>query len=146
MYVSRWFWPTVKLLPLDLSGDLTDYEFLLKLCQQMNDLLAATTELAGQVKINTEAIEALQTDVNNILTELEKVKNGDYVSLYLDSIINYIDNNLEGLVGRVVKYIIFGLSQDGHFVAMIPSTWDFIHFNTVMDYSSPQYGHLVLQW
>lgn len=146
MYVSRWFWPTVKLLPLDLSGDLTDYEFLLKLCQQMNDLLAATTEIAGQVKINTEAIEALQTDVNNILTELEKVKNGDYVSLYLDSIINYIDNNLEGLVGRVVKYIIFGLSQDGHFVAMIPSTWDFIHFNTVMDYSSPQYGHLVLQW
>lgn len=146
MYVSRWFWPTVKLLPLDLSGDLTDYEFLLKLCQQMNDLLAATTEIAGQVKINTEAIEALQTDVNNILTELEKVKNGDYVSLYLDSIINYIDNNLEGLVGRVVKYIIFGLSQDGHFVAMVPSTWDFIHFNTVMDYSSPQYGHLVLQW
>lgn len=146
MYVSRWFWPTVKLLPLDLSGDLTDYEFLLKLCQQMNDLLAATTELAGQVKINTEAIDALQTDVNNILTELEKVKNGDYVSLYLDSIINYIDNNLEGLVGRVVKYIIFGLSQDGHFVAMVPSTWDFIHFNTVMDYSSPQYGHLVLQW
>lgn len=146
MYVSRWFWPTVKLLPLDLSGDLTDYEFLLKLCQQMNDLLAATTELAGQVKINTEAIDALQTDVNNILTELEKVKNGDYVSLYLDSIINYIDNNLEGLVGRVVKYIIFGLSQDGHFVAMIPSTWNFIHFNTVMDYSSPQYGHLILQW
>ena len=146
MYVSRWFWPTVKLLPLDLSGDLTDYEFLLKLCQQINDLLTATTELAGQVKINTEAIEALQTDVNNILTELEKVKNGDYVSLYLDSIINYIDSNLKGLVGRVVKYIIFGLSQDGHFVAMIPSTWDFIHFNTVMDYSSPQYGHLILQW
>lgn len=146
MYVSRWFWPTVKLLPLDLSGDLTDYEFLLKLCQQMNDLLSATTELAGQVKINTEAIDALQTDVNNILTELEKVKNGDYVSLYLDSIITYIDNNLEGIVGRVVKYIIFGLSQDGHFVAMIPSTWEFIHFNTVMDYSSPQYGHLVLQW
>lgn len=146
MYVSRWFWPTVKLLPLDLSGDLTDYEILLKLCQQINDLLTATTELAGQVKINTEAIEALQTDVNNILTELEKVKNGDYVSLYLDSIINYIDSNLKGLVGRVVKYIIFGLSQDGHFVAMIPSTWDFIHFNTVMDYSSPQYGHLILQW
>ena len=146
MFVSRFFWPTVKLLPMDLDGSLTDYEFLLKVCTKLNELIKSVNTLGGQVKLNTEAIEALQNDVTNIMAELEKVKNGDYVSLYLDSLINYIDNNLEGIVGRVVQFVVFGLSQDGHFVALVPKTWDFIHFNTVMDYSSPQYGHLVMQW
>lgn len=146
MYVSRFFWPTVRLLPLDLSGDITDYEFLLKLCQKINEIIENIDGFGDQIKLNTEAIEALKEDVTNIQSELEKIKNGDYVSLYLDSIINYIDNNLEGIVGRVVKFIIFGLTQDGYFSAMIPSTWEFIHFNTVMDYNDPLYGHLLLEW
>lgn len=146
MIVSRFFWPTIRLLPLDISGDITDYEFLLHVCHKMNELISAVDNIGNQVQLNTEAIEALQNDVNNILTELEKIKNGDYVSLYLDSIINYINNNLEGIVGNIVKFVIFGLSQDGHFVALTPSTWQFIHWDTIMDYSSQLYGHLVLRW
>lgn len=146
MYVSKFFWPTVRLLPLDLSGDITDYEFLLRVCKKINELIETTNGLANQVKLNTESIDALKEDVTNILTELEKIQNGYYVSLYLDSIIKYIDNNLEGIVGRAVKFIVFGLTQDGYFSAMIPSTWEFIHFNTVMDYNDPLYGHLILEW
>ena len=146
MFVSKFFWPTIRLLPLELSGDITDYEFLLKVCTKLNETITTLNQVGEQTQENKEAIEALQQDVDNIHSELEKVKNGDYVSLYLDSIINYINNNLQDLAGNIVKFIVFGLSQDGHFVAMIPSTWEFIHFNTIMDYSSPQYGHLVLQW
>ena len=146
MFVSKFFWPTIRLLPLELSGDITDYEFLLKVCRKLNETITTLNQVGEQTQENKEAIEALQQDVDNIHSELEKVKNGDYVSLYLDSIINYINNNLQDLAGNIVKFIVFGLSQDGHFVAMIPSTWEFIHFNTIMDYSSPQYGHLVLQW
>ena len=146
MFVSRFFWPTVKLLPMDLDGSLTDYEFLLKVCTKLNELIKSVNTLGSQVKLNTEAIEALQEDVANIMAELEKIKNGDYFSVYLDTLVNYIDNNLEGIVGRIMKFIIFGLSQDGHFVAMTPSTWQFIHWDTVMDYNSPLYGHLILQW
>lgn len=146
MIVSRFFWPTIRLLPLDISGDITDYEFLLRVCRKMNELISAVDKIGNQVQLNAEAIEALQNDVNNILTELEKIKNGDYVSLYLDSIINYINNNIEGMVGNIVKFVIFGLNQDGHFVALTPSTWQFIHWDTIMDYSSQLYGHLVLRW
>lgn len=146
MFVSRFFWPTIRLLPLDIEGDITDYEFLLKVCTKMNEIITTLDKVGNQVQLNTDAIEALQTDVQNIMTELEKVKNGDYVSLYLDSLINYINNNLQGLVGNIVKFVVFGLSQDGHFVAMTPSTWQFIHWDTIMDYSSQLYGHLVLRW
>ncbi len=140
--VSRFFWPTVRILPLDIEGDLTDYEFLLKLCTKMSEIIDALQVLPGM----QEAIKELQEDVISIMEELEKVKNGDYVSLYLDSIINYINNNLKELVGDIVKFVVFGLSQDGHFVAMIPDTWNFIHWDTIMDYNSPLYGHLVMRW
>lgn len=140
--VSRFFWPTVRILPLDIEGDLTDYEFLLKLCTKISEIIDALQALPGM----QEAIKELQEDVISIMEELEKVKNGDYVSLYLDSIINYINNNLKELVGDIVKFVVFGISQDGHFVAMIPSTWQFIHWDTVMDYNSPLYGHLVMRW
>lgn len=140
--LSRFFWPTVRLLPLDIEGDITDYEFLLKLCTKI-------TEIIDYLKVLPEmqdAIKELQGDVNNILEELEKVKNGEYVSLYLDAIIKYINENLQDFVGNIVKFVVFGLSQDGHFVAMTPSTWQFIHWDTIMDHRSPLYGHLVLRW
>lgn len=140
--VSRFFWPTVRILPLDIEGDLTDYEFLLKLCTKMSEIIDALQVLPGM----QEAIKELQEDVISIMEELEKVKNGDYFSLYLDSVINYINNNLKELVGDIVKFVVFGLSQDGHFIAMIPDTWNFIHWDTIMDYNSPLYGHLVMRW
>lgn len=146
MRVSPFFWPTVELLPLDIGGEITDYEFLLLLCRKINELIASLTKTQNQVLLNKEAIEALQEDVKNILSELEKVKNGDYISLYLDSLIDYINNNLKDLVGNIVKFVVFGLSQDGHFVAMTPATWQFIHWDTIMNYNSPLYGHLVLRW
>lgn len=142
MFVSRFFWPTVKLLPLDLSGDLTDYEFLTRVCNSLKEIIRVM-EAWGP---NFERITELEQDVANIESELEKIKNGDYVSLYLDSIISYINENLLGFVGNIAKFVVFGLSQDGHFVALVPSTWQFIHFDTIMDYSSELYGHLVLRW
>lgn len=140
--LSKFFWPTIRLLPLDIEGDITDYEFLLKMCTKINEVI----DTIGSLPQFKEAIEALQEDVQNIEEELEKIRNGEYVSLYLDSIISYINNNLQDLVGNIVKFVNFGLSQDGHFVALIPSTWQFIHWDTIMDYNSPLYGHLVLRW
>lgn len=54
------------------------------------------------------------------------------------------------IVGSLVKMVIFGLTDDGHFVAFIPDSWDDIIFNTTgLDISlalMPEYGHLVLSY
>lgn len=146
MLVSPFLWPMIHLLPLDLSGKLSDYELLEEICNKLNQIIEAGNNDHKQLMINTQAIAGLQTDVNNIQSELEKVKNGEYVSLYLDSIINYINNNLADIVGSIAKFVVFGLSQDGHFMITYPSSWSFIHWDTIMDYSSPLYGHLVMRW
>lgn len=146
MLVSPFFWSTIKLLPLELNGTLSDYEFLLVICRKLNELINSNNSLNSQVTLTTEAIQALQTDVANIESELEKIKNGDYVSLYLDSIINYINNNLQELVSSIAKFVVFGLTQDGYFCAYIPKNWDFLQFSTIMDGDSPLYGHLCIRF
>lgn len=146
MFVSRFFWPTVKLLPLDITGEITDYEFLLTVCRKIKEIIEVANLMGEQVNDNKEAIDALQLDVKNIETEIEKVKNGDYFSLYLEGLISYINNNLKDIVGNVVKFVVFGLDQEGYFVAMVPESWQFLHFSTIVDPTSEYYGQLILQW
>ena len=47
---------------------------------------------------------------------------------------------------EVVKQVYFGLTDDGHFVAYIPESWDDIIFDTGFDYDSDTYGRLILRW
>lgn len=139
------FW-CQKVLPLVYDESLSYYEVLCKLVEYINTIIQNQEYFNEQLKEYGLSIEQLKADVNLIKEELEKVKNGDYVSLYLDSIINWIDKNLQELVARIVKYVSFGLTKDGYFVTYIPPTWEFLQFDTIVDVNSELYGHLVLQW
>jgi hypothetical protein len=50
------------------------------------------------------------------------------------------------MVSKIVKYVAFGLDETGHFVADIPSSWQFLKFDTDVKIESPTYGHLLLSW
>lgn len=93
------------------------------------------------------AFLAVRQEMTELKEELDKVKNGEYVELYLDSIIAWIDANLQCLVSRIVKFVCFGLGDDGHFKAYIPETWRFLEFDTGMNPDdSETYGHLIIKW
>lgn len=139
------FWCN-KILPLVYDDSLSYYELLCKVVDFCNKLLENQNEIREILEQYGTDIESLKKDVNDLQTELEKVKNGDYLSLYIDSLQNWIDQNIQNLVARIVKYVFFGLTDDGHFIAYIPETWNFIHFDTIMSTDDELYGHLVLQW
>ena len=135
-----------KVLPLVYDESLSYYEVLCKLIKYTNTLIEnveSLNEILDNLDIN---LDDLQKDIDWRKEELEKVKNGDYVDLYLDSIISWIDKNIQELVGRIVKYVYFGLTKDGYFCAWIPQSWDFLWFDTIITPDSELYGHLVLQW
>lgn len=139
------FW-CQKVLPLVYDNSLSYYEVLCKVVEYLNQVIQQVDSNTNQININVKDIKQLQQELSIVQSELEKVKNGDYVSLYINALAEWIDSNLQELVGRVVKYVFFGLSDDGYFVAYIPDTWDFINFDTIIDTTSPLYGHLLLQW
>lgn len=140
-----YFW-CQKVLPLVYDNSLSYYEVLCKCVQYINDIIDNQKEMAGQITKNANDIAELQKEMELVMSELEKVKNGDYVSLYIDALASWIDNNLQQLVARTVKYVFFGLTANGYFAAYVPPAWDFIGWDTIMEPENPMYGHLVMYW
>lgn len=63
--------------------------------------------------------------------ELNKFREGGYLEqLYLDSLENWIDDNLKEIVPRIAKFVWFGLTDDGYFMAVIPENWKDVQFDT----------------
>lgn len=90
-------------------------------------------------------LEEYRKDVNELIQwaegEIEKIRSGGYLEqLYLDSLKNWIDTNLEKIVPRIAKLVWFGLTDDGYFMAVIPESWEEICFDTTVE------GNLVLQY
>lgn len=62
---------------------------------------------------------------------------------------DWMNANAIDLVGELVKMVFFGLTDDGHFVAFIPESWDDITFGTsgLDDFpAGVEYGHLTLSY
>ena len=133
-------------LPAVYGDELSYYEVLCKVRDKLND----TINILNQQGENVNALITLYNELNERVTSLENevdaIKNGEYVHLYLDSIVNWIDANLQCLVARIVKFVCFGLGDDGCFTAYIPATWAFLSFDTVATYDDPDYGKLIIQW
>ena len=90
--------------------------------------------------------EEVKKELVDIRKEIDEYVNGKLIPEYLKATQDYINNNLIDFVSEIVKYVVFGLSDDGHFVAYIPASWEFIAFDTVVDETSELYGHLLLKW
>ena len=110
-----------------------------EMVQKVNEFAETLEPIPGE-------IEQLQTDLANLEKTLQDVIDGKYVANLIPALSEWIDNNLQQLLQRMVKYVFFGISQDGYFCAYIPKSWQFITFDTVMDSTSPLYGHLILKW
>lgn len=145
-YLSTFRFWCQKVLPLVYDDSLSYYEVLCKVVDYINKLIENDKAMAEAILKNEQDIAQLKTEMEFVQSELEKIKNGEYMSVYIEALAKWIDANLQQLVSRVVKYVYFGLTGNGHFAAYIPATWDFLGFDTIMQYDNPMYGHLVMYW
>ena len=140
--ISITLWPEFK---ADVEAKLQAYE------EENAKFQEGVNNELQQAKADLEASQnAFQAEVEKTLGEFEStlnaIKNGEYVDLYLDSIKTYIDDNLKNFVSDIVKFVSFGLTNDGRFAAYIPETWRFLTFSTITDPTSPLYNHLVFTY
>lgn len=139
------FW-CQKVLPLVYDDSLSYYEVLCKVVDYINDLIKNNNEIADILEIYDGDIRLLKKDVKELQIELNKISNGEYMSIYIDALAKWIDNNLQELVGRIVKFVAFELDDSGYFIAYIPETWKFLKFDTIVDTENKNYGCLTIQW
>lgn len=79
----------------------------------------------------------------------EQILSGNFPDSMIDALNNWMEANGADILSDFVKFVFFGITDDGYFIATIPSSWDDIIFGTtgydevVPGYS---YGHLTLSY
>lgn len=69
---------------------------------------------------------------------------GDFPASTYAAMKAWWEANAVDLVGDLVRFVFFGLTDDGYFVAYIPENWRNINFDTIVDPDSPNYGKLCI--
>lgn len=115
-----------------------DLGWIIKNIKSYNDAIAALE----QFKVDSEeAFEQLRR-------LLQDVANGNFPPEISSAITNFIAKHFYDIVGDMIKFVWFGLTDSGYFVAYIPENWKELKFATTgYDYTTelqPEYGHLCL--
>lgn len=139
------FWCS-HVLPLVYDESLSYYEQILHIYKYVEEMRKDVKHMGELLQNFDITLEEHDNAIKDLQNELEKIKNGEYMSVYIEALAKWIDENLQELVKKIVKYIFFGLTNDGYFCAYIPDSWDFVKFDTILEPTSPLYGHLILNW
>lgn len=80
----------------------------------------------------------------------EELNAGIFPECIIKAFEKWMHDHAIDLVGSMVDNVFFEITDDGYFVANIPTSWDDVEFNTTgLDIEvdlQPQYGHLVLSY
>lgn len=132
--------------PYAAPGDHYQYD-LYWLVNQLKQALSNTETLRQHdIKQDTrlDGLDALTEQLKSATCHLfAKLKAGDFTK---DTFIEWVNTNMTDIIHQMVRFVFFGLDDDGHFVAYIPASWDFLHFDTLLDPDKPGYGHLVVYY
>lgn len=112
--------------------------------------------LIKHCRSNTEAIKVLnkwkestQGTIDELTEVLDAIASGNLPEDIAAGIQDWIAKNFYHIVGDMIKFVWFGITDSGYFVAYIPESWrDVIFKTTGLDIDlelMPEYGHLVLQ-
>lgn len=93
-------------------------------------------------------IEENTPKIDEILAFMQALESGVVPDALKNTIYAWATENLLPIVGKTLKSVIFGLTEDGHFIATYSDNWSDITFNTteldIFTPLQPEFGHLTL--
>lgn len=132
--------------PYAAPGDHYQYD-LYWLVNQLKQALDNTETLRlHDIRQDTrlDGLDDVTAQLKDAVNQLfEKLKAGDFTK---DTFVEWVNTNMTGIIYQMVRFVFFGLDDDGHFVAYIPASWEFLHFDTLLDPDKPGFGHLVVYY
>lgn len=133
------FMPNTPVLPKLYWEAITPEQELHELCKRLHTLFEYSQQLGT---LTTEQMQELA----KLQAEFEKFKASGFEDYYEQQLEAWVNANVANIFNQYAKLVLFGLSDDGHFVAYVPESWSDIWFDTVANYDDPLYGCLVLLW
>ncbi len=127
-----------KVLPAVYDDSLSYYELLAKIQEKLNEVITSENHLNEWQQAQDEVIGLLEQKVDDFIA-------GGYKEDFDKFVTEWLDANIQEALAKAAHMVFFGLTDDGYFIAYIPSDWAFV-FDTVMDYSNDNYGSLVIKY
>lgn len=116
------------------------YKFL---CKRIQMLVEFANELGININKNSKAIEELAEELASMKEDFAN----EFEDYYKARICEWLNTQLTCLIGQAVKFVQFGLTNDGRLAIHIPTNWKFLEFYTPMDYDDQTtYGKLCIKY
>lgn len=109
------------------------------LIESVRKLIECCENMTGWKEEHEAAYEELKELYDDVIS-------GDFPDSITDAFNNWMSKNAFDLIGNLVKFVTFGITNAGYFAAYIPDQWSFLQFSTIMEPDSALYGHLVLSY
>lgn len=87
-------------------------------------------------------LKALYDEVKD---DWDRFTAGDFPESTYKAMKEWWERNAVDLVGELVRFVFFGLTDDGYFVAYIPENWRNIQFDTIVT-PGEDYGRLCIYY
>lgn len=119
--------------------------------QNLEDLnLDYLLRVADKAAETLKDLGAYADRVAELESAVQAIRGGNFTPEMIARIIDIVQRDIIGLIGEMVKFVFFGLTDDGFFVAYIPEPWDSIIFNTsnydIFLSDVPEFGRLILSY
>lgn len=113
-------------------------------------ILKEIEKLIEEVKALDVWSEEFTEKYNQLWDLYQDLVAGNFPPAFYATMEQWFEDNAIELVGKMVKHVYFGLSQDGYMIVTIPESWKDLTFNTTgYDISTPlepEYGHLTISY
>lgn len=132
--------------PYAAPGDQYQYDIyfivdqLQRLARQSEALRKKLCEVDDVTRAQGKDIKAAECDIRKTNERLDDgdFNTGDYHE--------WAAEHMPEIVADMVRFVSFGLAEDGRFVAYVPESWSFLRFDTVLDPTSPCFGRLIINY
>lgn len=111
---------------------------LAEFCRNLEKLI----QYAESIGVNVNELRDYYENLQERMDTLEETFADEFEDYYKSTICEWVNNRLDCIVGNAVRFVQFGLTDDGRLVATIPNNWDFLQFKTNMDADSEEFGKL----
>lgn len=111
-------------------------------------ILKIIKELDAEVDNLEEWRATHEVEYAQLKAFMDSINAGNMPPALLQSMKNWLNDNAYDIIGSYVKFVNFGLNDNGYFIVTIPEPWrDLIFKTTGLDFNTslqPDYGHLCI--
>lgn len=111
--------------------------------EHFKEIIDDIDSLESWKSTHQQAYNELKNLTDNINARLTNIEDGDFPDSLYNAMKTWWEANAVDLVGELVRFVFFGLTPDGYFVAYIPENWRDINFDTIIT-PGEDYGKLCI--